>query len=49
MTAWGRVSIADALTMATAVPARLLGRNDLGTLAPGNAADLVVLDPRSSG
>ncbi len=45
MTAWGRVSIADALTMASAVPAGLLGRNDLGTLAPGNAADLVVLDP----
>ncbi len=44
MTAWGRVSIADALTMASAVPAGLLGREDLGTLAPGNAADLVVLD-----
>ncbi len=44
MTVWGRVSIADALTMATAVPAGLLGREDLGTLAPGNAADLVVFD-----
>jgi N-acetylglucosamine-6-phosphate deacetylase len=44
MTAWGGVSFADTLTMATAVPARLLGLDDLGTLAPGFAADLVVLD-----
>lgn len=45
MTAWGPVSIADALTMASTVPAGLLGREDLGALAPGYAADLVVLTP----
>jgi N-acetylglucosamine-6-phosphate deacetylase len=44
MTAWGGVSLADALTMASTVPALLLGRDDLGALAPGKAADLVVLD-----
>lgn len=44
MVTWGGVSIADALTMATTVPARLLGLDDLGTLTPGAAADLVVLD-----
>lgn len=33
-----------ALAMATATPARLLGRGDLGRLAPGCAADLVHLD-----
>ncbi|QEC47164.1 N-acetylglucosamine-6-phosphate deacetylase [Baekduia soli] len=37
-------SVADALHAATAVPARLLGRPELGTLAPGSPADLVVLD-----
>jgi N-acetylglucosamine-6-phosphate deacetylase len=30
--------------MATAVPARLLGRGDIGRLAAGNRADLVLLD-----
>jgi N-acetylglucosamine-6-phosphate deacetylase len=45
MASWGGVSIADALTMASAVPARLLGRDDLGVLEPGAQADLVVLDP----
>ncbi len=45
MSAWGRVSLADALTMASAVPARLLGLDELGTLAPGFVADLIVLDP----
>ena len=45
MTAWGRVSIAVALTMASSVPARLLRLDDLGTLAPGKSADLVVLAP----
>jgi N-acetylglucosamine-6-phosphate deacetylase len=44
MIAWGGVSLADALTMGSTVPARLLGRDDLGTLAPGNQADLVSLD-----
>lgn len=45
MTAWGRVTVAEALTMATETPARLLGLTDLGTLTPGHAADLVVLTP----
>lgn len=48
MVAWGGVSLADALTMATTVPARLLGRDDLGVIAPGALADLVVLDPELS-
>jgi N-acetylglucosamine-6-phosphate deacetylase len=33
-----------ALAAATSVPARIAGRPDLGTLAPGSAADVVVLD-----
>jgi N-acetylglucosamine-6-phosphate deacetylase len=45
MATWSGVSIADALTMATAVPARLLGRSDLGRLEAGALADLVILDP----
>jgi len=44
MVAWAGVSIPDALTMATATPATLLGLPDLGRLAPGNAADLTILD-----
>ena len=35
-----------ALAAASEVPARIVGRPDLGTLAPGNAADVVVLDDR---
>jgi N-acetylglucosamine-6-phosphate deacetylase len=34
--------VEDALSMATAVPARLLARDDLGRLAAGCAADLVL-------
>lgn len=34
----------DALLSATAVPARVLGRSDIGRLAIGGPADLVVLD-----
>lgn len=45
MVAWGGVSVPDALTMATETPARLLGLDDLGTLASGARADLVVLSP----
>jgi N-acetylglucosamine-6-phosphate deacetylase len=37
-------SLADAVHAATAAPARLLGRPDLGTLHPGGTADVVVLD-----
>jgi len=36
-------SVQDALSAATAVPARIAGRPDLGTLTPGAAADVVVL------
>lgn len=34
----------EALTAATATPARLVGRPELGTLRPGTPADVVVLD-----
>jgi N-acetylglucosamine-6-phosphate deacetylase len=37
-------SVEDALSAATAVPARIAGRPELGTLAPGAPADVVVLD-----
>jgi N-acetylglucosamine-6-phosphate deacetylase len=36
----------DAIGAATSVPARILGRSDLGVLEPGGRADLVVLDDR---
>lgn len=45
MIAWAGVSPADALTMASTIPAQLLGRDELGVLAPGALADLVVLGP----
>jgi N-acetylglucosamine-6-phosphate deacetylase len=38
------VSLADAVAAATAVPADLIGRPELGRIAPGAAADLVWLD-----
>jgi N-acetylglucosamine-6-phosphate deacetylase len=38
------VSLVDAVTMATATPAKVLGLDDRGVIAPGNRADLVVLD-----
>ena len=41
---WESCSLAEALTMASATPARLLGLDKLGRLAPGCAADIVVLD-----
>jgi imidazolonepropionase-like amidohydrolase len=34
----------DALATATSNPARFLGREDMGAIAPGNVADLVLLD-----
>src|SRR3954452_24859400 len=37
-------NVQDALTAASAVPARIAGRPELGTLAPGSPADVVVLD-----
>ncbi len=38
------VPLAEALTAATAIPAGVAGRADLGRLAPGAPADVVVLD-----
>ena len=38
------VSLADAVEAATAVPARILQRPELGSLRPGMPADVVVLD-----
>ncbi|MEO5921525.1 MAG: N-acetylglucosamine-6-phosphate deacetylase [Pseudolysinimonas sp.] len=39
------LSVADAVAAVTSVPAAAIGRGgDLGTLAPGNAADAVLLD-----
>lgn len=40
------VPLAEALTAATATPARILRRRDLGVLEPGASADVVVLDDR---
>lgn len=37
-------SLPEAVAAATTAPARLLGRDDLGTIAPGARADVVVLD-----
>ena len=38
------IRLDEALTAATAVPAAIVGRADLGRLAPGSRADVVVLD-----
>jgi len=40
------IALEDAVGAATAVPARILGRADLGVLEPGGRADVVVLDDR---
>ena len=40
------ISFEDAIGAATAVPARILGRTDVGVLEPGSPADVVVLDDR---
>jgi N-acetylglucosamine-6-phosphate deacetylase len=42
--AWTSATPAEAILMATETPARLLGRADLGRLAPGAHADLVLFD-----
>ncbi|XVX20039.1 N-acetylglucosamine-6-phosphate deacetylase [Actinomycetota bacterium] len=39
------VALASAVRAATTHPARTLGRDDIGDIAPGRAADLVVLSP----
>ena len=49
LTAAGVVSLADALTMASASPARALGLEDRGVLKPGARADLVVLGSEGLG
>ena len=38
------VSLPEAVAAGTAVPARVARRSDLGSLAPGAPADVVVLD-----
>ena len=38
------VPLADAVLAATATPALLLGRRDVGRLAPGTRADVLVTD-----
>ena len=38
--------LVDAVGAATAVPARIAGRPDLGVLVPGGRGDVVVLDDR---
>jgi N-acetylglucosamine-6-phosphate deacetylase len=40
------IGLAEALALATSAPADVLGRRDLGRLAPGAPADVVVLDDR---
>jgi N-acetylglucosamine-6-phosphate deacetylase len=40
------ISLEDAVGAATAVPARILGRTDVGVLEPGGPADVVVMDDR---
>lgn len=40
------VRLEDAVDAATAVPARFLGRSDVGVLEPGGRADVVLLDDR---
>jgi N-acetylglucosamine-6-phosphate deacetylase len=44
LVAWGACSLANALTMASTTPSRLLGLTHLGRVAAGCPADLVVLD-----
>jgi N-acetylglucosamine-6-phosphate deacetylase len=40
------IAFEDAVGAATEVPARIIGRTDLGVLEPGGVADVVVLDDR---
>ncbi|MDE3092108.1 MAG: amidohydrolase family protein, partial [Chloroflexota bacterium] len=44
LVAWRVCSLADALTLASTTPARVLNLNHLGRIAVGCAADLVMLD-----
>jgi N-acetylglucosamine-6-phosphate deacetylase len=45
MIVYSGCSLADAVQMASTVPARLMGLPNLGALVPGSAADIVVLSP----
>lgn len=47
MLAYSGCSLADAVSMATSTPARLLGLERKGSLAPGCDADLVLLSPKN--
>ncbi|MHB8469274.1 MAG: N-acetylglucosamine-6-phosphate deacetylase [Gaiellaceae bacterium] len=40
------IPFVESIGAATAVPARIVGRSDLGVLEPGGSADVVVLDDR---
>ena len=40
------IPLEDAISAATTVPARILGRSDVGVLEPGGPADVVVIDDR---
>jgi N-acetylglucosamine-6-phosphate deacetylase len=42
--AWSGIAVSDACRMASEVPARILGLDSKGALAPGKDADLVLLD-----
>ena len=44
LSAFTGCSIAEAVAAASATPARLLGRHDVGTIEPGAYADVVLLD-----
>lgn len=45
---WTSASLADAITAATATPAKRLGLSDRGTIESGRRADLVILDETGS-
>lgn len=47
MMAYTGCSLAEAVDMATATPARLLGLETMGAIAPGFTADLAVLSPQN--
>ena len=43
----GAVPLPVLIEKLTASPARFLGRSDLGTLRPGSAADVTIIDPEA--
>jgi N-acetylglucosamine-6-phosphate deacetylase len=48
ITSFAAWTLKDSVRLATLNPARVLGRNDIGMLAPGAQADLVVLSPEGN-